>query len=128
MYKKIVKALIQKGKFTFSNDFSCGLEYLKQQQTNFPHPIGIIIGRGVKIGKNCTIYQNVTIGAKTVEESTNNFYPQIGDNVIIGANAVIIGNIIIGDNAYVGAGSVVTKSVNENDWVVGNPAKRIKNK
>lgn len=73
------------------------------------------------IGKNCTIYQQVTVG------KTNDI-PTIGDNVTICAGAIIIGGIKIGDNSIVGAGAVVTKDVPDNCTVVGNPAHSIKNK
>lgn len=56
----------------------------------------------------------------------NGKIPIIGNNVIIGANCVIIGDVSIGDGAIIGAGSVVTKSVPQNAIVVGNPAKIIK--
>ncbi len=96
------------------------LKYLKKQGTNFPHPVGIVVGKGVEIGKNCTIFQNVTIG------KWNGALPKIGDNVKIYANSVIYGDTTIGNNAVIGAGSVVTKSVPDNAVVVGNPAKIVK--
>lgn len=71
------------------------------------------------IGKNCTIYQQVTIG-KT------NDVPTIGDNVTIAAGAIAIGGIEIGNDSIIGAGAVVTKDVPENSVVVGNPSYIIK--
>ena len=56
----------------------------------------------------------------------NNYAPMIGNNVEIGSNSVIIGNIVIGDNVIVGAGSVVIKNVEDNCIVAGNPAKVIR--
>lgn len=85
----------------------------------FPHPIGIVIGDGVKIGSKTIIYQNVTIGQK------GNEYPQIGNNCIIYPNSVIIGNIKISDGSIIGAGSVVLVSTEPNSIYAGNPAKRI---
>lgn len=96
------------------------LDYLKKQGTNFPHPVGIVIAKNAKIGKNCTIYQNVTIGA------WNDKSPIIGDDVVIYANSVIFGDVKIEDNAVVGAGSVVVDNVPKNAVVAGNPAKIIK--
>ena len=97
------------------------IEFLEQQQnTSFPHPIGIVISPNAKIGKNCTIFQNVTIG------SWKGKSPIVGDNVKIFANSVIFGEISIGNNVIIGAGSVVNKSVPENAVVCGNPAKVIK--
>jgi serine O-acetyltransferase len=75
---------------------------------------------GSRFGKNCTIYQNVTIAGK------DNFEPVIGDNVVIGAGAVIIGNVNIGNNVIVGANAVVTKDFPDNCTVGGVPARIIK--
>lgn len=96
-------------------------EYIKKQGTKFAHPIGIVIAKDVKIGKNCVIFQNVTIGA-----GTDGKVPKIGNNVIFYANAIAFGDITIGDNVIIGAGCVVTKSIPENSVVVGNPARIIR--
>lgn len=91
----------------------------------FPHPSSIIIGKGVIIGSNCIIYQDVTIGAGKKGEGAKSKYPIIGDNVIIYAGAKILGDVILGDNVVIGANSVVTKSFPNNSILVGIPAKRI---
>lgn len=85
----------------------------------FPHMHNIVIGEFAKIGDNCIIYQDVTIGQNKGK------YPCIGNNVIIYAGAKIIGDIDIGDNAIVGANSVVTKNVPKSTIVAGIPAKAI---
>lgn len=69
------------------------------------------------IGENCMINQQVTIGY-----GNNPIPPTIGDNVRIGANSTIIGNIKIGNNSKIGAGAIVVKDVPENCTVIGNPA------
>lgn len=82
----------------------------------FPHFSSIII-HAERIGENCTIFQGVTIGSVRGKGR-----PKIGDNVVIGANSTIIGDLTIGNNAFVGAGSVVVKDVPDNAVVTGNPA------
>ena len=76
------------------------------------------------IGRNFTCRQNTTIGNKSDDKP--NERPTIGDNVTLGANVVIIGNVHIGNNVIIGAGSVVVKDVPDNAVVVGNPARIIK--
>ena len=76
--------------------------------TEFSHPVGIIISSKVKIGENCSIRQNVTLGLR---DDNLKDYPQVGNDVLIGAGAIIMGDIKIGDRAIIGAGSVVLKDV-----------------
>lgn len=78
-----------------------------------PHLLnGIIISYGSKIGYNCTIYQQVTIGTLV------SGHPVIGDNVIIGAGAKILGGVHIGNNVKIGANAVVVNDVDDNCTVV----------
>jgi serine O-acetyltransferase len=108
------------------NHLTIGIKKLGKKKIIFPHPIGIVIGQYVNIGEKCIIYQNVTIGAKSIKDSEDKKYPTIGNNVFIGSHAVIIGNIIIGDNVVIGAASFVNKDIPNNTVVVGNPFKIIK--
>lgn len=102
------------------------LKSLIKQGVVFAHPVGIVIHPDAKIGNNCVIYQNVTIGGGSYNPETASSVPIIGNNVRIYANAVIIGGITVGDNVIIGAGSIVTKSIPNNAVVAGNPAKIIK--
>ena len=87
------------------------------------HGQALVINQGVIIGYNCTLRNSTTIGHKKLADGTFSRCPRIGNNVDIGANVVIIGDIEIGDNVVIGAGSVVTKSIPANSVAVGNPAR-----
>ena len=81
----------------------------------FPHGIrGIFISGGVSIGRNCIIFQHVTIGSNTLIDSANIGAPVIGESCYIGAGAEIIGGVKIGKNVRVGANAVVARDVPEN--------------
>ena len=92
---------------------------------SYAHPIGSFLN-AKQIGKNFTFRQNTTIGNK--KDGRNDLIPTIGDNVTLGANVCIIGDVKIGNNVIVGAGAVVTKDVPDNCTVVGNPARIINQK
>lgn len=89
---------------------------------NIYHGIGIVINANCIIGDNVSIRQNTTLGSKY----DGGPCPKIGNNVDIGCNTVIIGDISIGDNVIIGAGSVVTKSFPNNCIIAGNPTRIIK--
>ena len=85
----------------------------------FPHGFtGIFISEGAKIGKDCVIFHQVTIGSNTLPGSRGRGCPTIGDNVYIGCGAKIIGNVRIGNNVRIGANCVVTQDVPDNATVV----------
>lgn len=86
------------------------------------HPFSTVIN-AKSIGENFEFRNGLTIGNKF---NDNNLLPVIGNNVTVGANVCIIGDISIGDNVTIGAGSVVVKSVASNSVIVGNPARVIK--
>lgn len=91
-----------------------------------PHNGGIVINGNAVIGKNCTILQGVTIGANTFKDRYR--VAKIGDNVMIGAGAKLIGPICIGDDVTIGANSIVTKDIPDGVVVAGIPAKIISHK
>ena len=81
--------------------------------------IGCVVHPKAVIGEDCKIFQGVTIGSKWSKASCLGEAPRIGNNVMIGAGAVILGDITIGDNSIIGANAVVTHSVPENSLAVG---------
>lgn len=84
-----------------------------------PHGFhGVHISSGASIGKNVIIFQNVTIGSNTLQDSSRQGAPSIGDNVFIGAGAAIIGNVKIGNNCRIGANCVVVKDMPPNTVAV----------
>ena len=92
-----------------------------------PHGFfGIFISDDAKIGKNCVIYQNVTIGSNSIKDSRKIGAPTIGDNVFIGTGAIIVGNVKIGNNVRIGAGAVVVEDIEDNTLVILDHSKKIK--
>ena len=104
------------------------LPYFIEQGVDFVHPIGIVINPNVKVGKNCIIYHNVTIGNGAYNPKVDRIYPILGNNVTVYTGAIIIGGVTIGDDATIGAGAGVVKDVPAGATVVGNPARIIKQK
>ncbi len=85
------------------------------------HGSNVVIGETTEIGDDVLIYQGVTLGGTTLEKKKR--HPTIGNNVIIGAGAIILGPIKIGNNARIAAGSVVVKDVPDNAIVIGVPGR-----
>lgn len=86
------------------------------------HTVGIVIGAGVKIGNNFRIFQNTTIGGRA-KEIDGKTMPTIGNNVAVYTGACVLGPVNIGDNVQIGANAVVTKDFPANCIVTGVPAK-----
>lgn len=84
------------------------------------HGMGIVIGETAEIGDNCTIYHQVTLGG--TGKDTGKRHPTIGNNVLIGTGAKILGPVEIGDNSRIAAGSVVLQSLPANVTAAGVPA------
>ena len=83
------------------------------------HGMGIVVGETTTIGNNCTIYHGVTLGGTGKDKAKR--HPDIGDNVIIGCGAKVLGPIKIGNNVKIGANAVVLKDIPDNSTVVGIP-------
>ena len=85
------------------------------------HGMGVVIGETAIVGDNVLLYQGVTLGGTGKE--TGKRHPTIGNGVVVGAGAKILGNITIGDKSYIGANAVVIKNVPANSTVVGIPGR-----
>lgn len=92
------------------------------------HGQALVINQGVTIGENCTLRNSTTIGHKLLADGTLSGCPRIGNNVDIGANVCIIGDITIGDNVSIGAGAVVVKNLPADCIAAGNPARVLRSK
>ena len=88
------------------------------------HGMGVVIGETAEVGDNVTIYQGVTLGGTGKERGKR--HPTIGNNVVIGTGAKVLGNIKIGDNAQIGANAVVIRDVPSHSTVVGVPGRVVK--
>lgn len=88
------------------------------------HGTGVVIGETTIIGDNCTLYQGVTLGGTGKEQGKR--HPTLGNNVMVGAGAKILGSFKIGDNCRIAAGSVVLQEVPPNCTVVGIPGRVVK--
>ena len=83
------------------------------------HGSGVVIGETAEIGDNVTLYQGVTLGGTGFQRGKR--HPTLGDDVVVGSGAKLLGPLRVGDNAKIGAGSVVIHDVPESATVVGNP-------
>jgi serine O-acetyltransferase len=88
------------------------------------HGMGVVIGETTEIGDDVLLYQGVTLGGTGKEKGKR--HPTIGNNVVIGTGAKILGNILIGDHTKIGAGSVVIRSVPDHSTVVGVPGRVVR--
>ena len=88
------------------------------------HGTGVVIGETSEIGDNCTIYQGVTLGG--TGKDVGKRHPTLGNNVMVGAGAKVLGPIRVGDNSKIAAGAVVLKEIPENCTAVGIPARVVR--
>lgn len=85
------------------------------------HGMGVVIGETTEIGENCTLYHGVTLGGTSWAKEKR--HPTLGDNVVVGAGAKVLGPFTVGSNSRIGANSVVIKEVPPNSTVVGVPGR-----
>ena len=83
------------------------------------HPVGIVLGGTVKIGKNCTLMHNSTIGERYVDSRSDGVGAVICDNVIIGVGSQILGNILVSDDTIVTNGSILLRSTTPGERIIG---------
>ncbi len=88
------------------------------------HGMGVVIGETAEIGDDCVIYQGVTLGG--TGKDTGKRHPTLGNGVLVGAGAKVLGPFKIGDNSNIAAGSVVLSPIPENSTAVGSPARVVK--
>lgn len=88
------------------------------------HGMGVVIGETAEVGDNCTIYQNVTLGGTGKDHGKR--HPTLGNNVLVGSGAKVLGPFKVGDNARIAAGAVVLSEVPDNSTAVGVPAKIVR--
>lgn len=88
------------------------------------HGMGVVIGETAEIGNDCTIYQGVTLGG--TGKDVGKRHPTLGNNVMIGAGAKVLGPVTVGSNSKIAAGAVVLREVPENCTAVGIPAKVVR--
>ena len=88
------------------------------------HGSGVVIGETTVVGDNCTIYQGVTLGGVGTQKGKR--HPTLGNNVMVGAGAKILGAFEVGDNCYIAANAVLLKPLEDNVTAVGIPARPVK--
>lgn len=90
----------------------------------FDHAMGVVVGETAEIGDGCTIYQGVTLGGTSLYKGAKR-HPTLGQGVVVGAGAKVLGGFTVGDGARIGSNAVVTKPVPAGATAVGNPARII---
>ena len=119
--KFIARFISQTGRFTTGVEIHPGATIGRGLMID--HGMGVVIGETAIVGDNCTIYQGVTLGG--TGKDTGKRHPTIGNNVMIGSGAKVLGPFTVGDNAKIAAGAVVLDTVPEGATAVGVPARMI---
>lgn len=112
---------------SFTNRFATGVEIHPAarigRQVFIDHGMGVVIGETATVGDGCLIYKGVVLGGTSLEHRVR--HPQVGNDVVLGTNACVLGNITVGDGARIGSGSVVVKPVPPGATVVGVPGRLV---
>ncbi len=115
----LARALSQMGRFLTGIEIHPGA--IIGRRFFVDHGMGVVIGETAIIGDDVLLYQGSTLGGTGIVKGKR--HPTIGNNVVVGAGAKVLGNITIGDNSYIGANAVVVKDVPPNSTVVGVPGR-----
>lgn len=119
-WRQLISRKLRKSYGVFiSTDCIYGLNF------RIKHPVGVVIGSGVKIGNNVTVFQNVTLGGRRMGDGGGEKYPSIGDRSVIFAGAVILGDVKVGRYCTIGANAVVLHDIPDGSTAVGVPARII---
>lgn len=121
-WKLLARFLSQVGRFFTGIEIHPGATVGKRLFID--HGMGVVIGETARIGDDVTIYHGVTLGGTAFHGGVR--HPQIGDRVVIGAGAQVLGPITVGDEAKIGSNAVVVNDVEANQTMVGVPARRTK--
>lgn len=124
LFAKVSKLIY--GLYQYENNSSIAWNSTFKSEPCFPHGMkSIFVSGGAKVGHNCIIFQQVTVGSVTLPDAKSIGAPTIGDNVYIGSGAKIIGSVKVGNNVRIGANAVVYKDVPDNSVVVSGEQKTI---
>ena len=116
-WRFVARALSQLARFTTGIEIHPGAQI--GRRFFIDHGMGVVVGETAIVGDDVTLYQGVTLGGTGKESGKR--HPTIGNNVVIGAGAKVLGNIVVGENCRIGSGSVVLRDVPDNSTVVGVP-------
>ena len=131
---RIAHGLFRRGWFTLAriisqvSRFMTGIEIHPGarigQRLFIDHGMGVVIGETCEIGDDVVIYQGVTLGGTGKEKGKR--HPTIGNNVVIGSGAKVLGSFVVGDHSNIGSNAVVLREVPDNSTVVGNPGRVVR--
>lgn len=125
LFGKVLRFLIEYLiRVLYASDISC--EATIGPGLMFVHGHDIVIGAHVKIGIDCKIFNGVTLGNKDTSQTSEGNQPTVGNNVVLSTGAKILGPVLLGDNVIVGANSVVIRDCDSNTVVAGVPARVVR--